>query len=215
MSSQDKQVPSAAALTEVEESPSQAVLNHGSESPSELFGKILETNTPRYPWPIGEPFVAECIDARHPTLQGRVRIRWDGARDSAAEMWVPTLHGQSIRKGDRLLVQTPRGSGEPIVVGVIDGFLPRPEMDRTIAAKIEVKHDEVLQICSQEGQPLVEIVHDEKGPMVRLLQSDTRLDIRGKLSITAEELELKAVKGEVRIQASDDVNVVGEAIHLN
>jgi hypothetical protein len=48
-----------------------------------------------------------------------------------------------------------------------------------------------------------------------LLQSDTRIDIKGKLSITASELELKALKGEVRIQASDDVNLVGETIHLN
>jgi hypothetical protein len=128
---------------------------------------------------------------------------------------VPTLHGLAVRAGDRLLVQMPHGGSEPIVVGVIDGFHPRPEPDRTVAARIEVKQDEVLQVCSQEGVPLVEIVRDEKGPIVRLLQSDTRLDVKGKLSITAAEIELKAVKGEVRIQASDDVNVVGEAIHLN
>ena len=82
-----------------------------------------------------------------------------------------------------------------------------------MAARIEVKLDETLQVCSQEGQPLVEIIRDEKGPVVRLLQSDTRLDVKGKLSITAAELELKAVKGDVRIQASDDVNLIGEVIH--
>jgi hypothetical protein len=215
MPKQDEQLAPSTEAIEARVDARQATPSEIVESPSKLFEKILEANPPRSPWPIGEPFVAECTDARHPTLQGRVRIRWDGAPNDAGEMWVPTLHGQSIRKGDRLLVQRPHGGGEPIVVGVIDGFLPRPEIDRTVAAKIEVKRDEVLQICSQEGQPLVEIVHDEKGPMVRLLQSDTRVDIKGKLSITAEELELKAVKGEVRIQASDDVNVVGEVIHLN
>ena len=185
------------------------------ENPSALFEKILDRDCPRRAWPTGEPFVAECTDARHPTLQGRVRIRWDGAGLTNEDLWVPTLHGLAVRAGDRLLVQMPHGGSEPIVVGVIDGFHPRPEPDRTVAARIEVKQDEVLQVCSQEGVPLVEIVRDEKGPIVRLLQSDTRLDVKGKLSITAAEIELKAVKGEVRIQASDDVNVVGEAIHLN
>ncbi len=136
-------------------------------------------------------------------------------RPEASDLWVPTLHGLAIRKGDRLLVQMPYGGTEPIVIGVVDGFAPRPEPDRTTAARIEMKNDEVLQVCSQEGHPLVEIIRDEKGPVIRLLQADTRVDIKGKLSISAEELELKAVKGEVRIQASHDVNVVGEVIHLN
>jgi hypothetical protein len=188
---------------------------HEADSPAKLFEKILEGNKPRLAWPAGEPFIAECIEAHHPTLRGRVKIRWDGGGKDPTEWWVPTLQGLAIRKADRLLLQTPHGEGEPIVVGVIDGFLPRPEPERSVAARIEVKQDEVLQVCSQEGQPLVEIVRDSKGPVVRLLQADTRVDIQGKLSITAAELELKAVKGEVRIQASDDVNVVGEAIHLN
>lgn len=184
-------------------------------SAATLFGRILESNATRPGWPVGEPFVADCLDARHPTLQGRALIRWQGMRGEQVERWVPTLHGLAIRKGDRLLLQTPHGSSEPIVVGVIDGFLPRPEPERTAAAKIEVKSDEVLQVCSQEGQPLVEIVRDEKGPCVRLLQSDVRVDVKGKLSLSAAEIELTAVKGKVQIQASDDVNVVGETIHLN
>jgi hypothetical protein len=215
MPKRDEQTAPTMAEVGNREDAGQAVRSDATESPSELFEKILEASPPRSLWPVGEPFVAECTDAHHPTLQGRVRIRWDGARPEGVEMWVPTLHGQAIRKGDRLLLQTPHGGGEPIVVGVVDGFLPRPEPERTVAARLEVKQDEVLQVCTQEGLPLIEIVRDEKGPVVRLLQSDTRVDIKGKLSITAEELELKAVKGEVRIQASDDVNVVGEVIHLN
>jgi len=200
---------------QAEENAGLATRMPGTESPSDLFEKILEATPSRSPWPVGEPFVAECTDAHHPTLQGRVRIRWNGAQPDGVETWVPTLHGQALRKGDRVLVQLPHGTNEPIVIGVIDGFLPRPEPDRTVAARIEVKQDETLQVCTQEGLPLIEIVRDEKGPVVRLLQSDTRVDVKGKLSITAAELELRAVKGEVRIQASDDVNVIGEVIHLN
>jgi len=41
------------------------------------------------------------------------------------------------------------------------------------------------------------------------------LALKGKLSISAAELELKANKGQVRIEATDDINIVGEVIHLN
>ena len=186
-----------------------------TESPSALFEKILEGNQSRPLGRVGEAFIAECIDANHPTLRGRVKIRLAGPGVPAPALWVPTLQGLAIRSGDRLLLQTPYGGSEPVVIGVIDGFLPRPEPDRTVAARIEVKPDEVVQVCSQEGQPLVEILHDAKGPMVRVLQSDTRLDVKGKLSITAAELELRAVKGEVRIQAAQDVNLIGEVVKLN
>jgi hypothetical protein len=186
-----------------------------TESPSALFEKMLEGKKTRPVGQLGEPFVAECIDANHPTLRGRVRIRLTETGVPGPSLWVPTLQGLPVRAGDRLLLQTPHGGSEPVVIGVIDGFLPRPEPDRSVAARIEVKQDEVIQVCSPEGQPLVEILHDAKGPMVRLLQSDTRLDVKGKLSITAAELELRALKGEVRIQASQDVNLIGEIVKLN
>lgn len=185
------------------------------KSPTTLFGEILEKAPSKPSWPSGEPFIVECLDPRHPSLQGRVRIRWQGTCVEGVERWVPTLHGLAVRKGDRLLAQVPHGEAEPIVIGVIDGFLPRPAPERTTAAKLEVKSDEIFQVCSEGGQPLVEIIHDDKGPVVRLLQSNTRVDIKGKLSISAAELELSAVKGKVRIEASDDVDVVGETIHLN
>lgn len=56
---------------------------------------------------------------------------------------------------------------------------------------------------------------DGAGPIVRLLNGDTRLNLQGKLSITAAELELKASNGAVRIEATDEVSVMGEVVHLN
>jgi hypothetical protein len=100
-------------------------------------------------------------------------------------------------------------------MGVIDGFLPRPEPARVVGTQLELKQDEVFQVRTEDGQPLIEVIRDAAGPVVRLLQSDTRLELQGKLSITAAELELKASNGQVRIEASDDVNLVGELIHLN
>ncbi len=180
-----------------------------------LFEAILEGKKATPTWPVGEPFVVECVDARHPTLQGRALVRWEAPGRDAVEAWVPTLHGLAVRKGDRLLLQTPYGASEPIAIGVIDGFLPRPEPARVVGTQLELKQDEVFQVRTQDGQPLVEIVRDAAGPVVRLLQADTRLELQGKLSITAAELDLKASKGQVRIEASDDVKLIGELINLN
>jgi hypothetical protein len=185
------------------------------ENTAGVFEAILEGKKAAPTWPVGEPFVVECLDARHPTLQGRALVRWEAPGRDAVEAWVPTLHGLAIRKEDRLLLQTPYGASEPIALGVIDGFLPRPEPARAVGTQLELKQDEVIQVRTEDGKPLVEIVRDAAGPIIRLLQTDTRLELQGKLSITAAEIELKASKGQVRIEASDDVNLIGELIHLN
>jgi len=82
-------------------------------------------DAPSRPFPSTDrPFVALCTDTCHPTLSGRVRIRREGAESAAdpleAERWLPTLHGFSIRVGDRLLMQAVEGHSEPIVIGVIE-----------------------------------------------------------------------------------------------
>jgi len=51
--------------------------------------------------------------------------------------------------------------------------------------------------------------------MIRLLQADTQVELPGKLCVSAGAIELRARAGAVRIDASDDVEIVGEAIHLN
>jgi hypothetical protein len=184
----------------------------GQAGAGSLFEKILEQSPARPPWPMNEAFVAQCMDCRHPTLQGRVQIQWPA---DGAMQWVPTLQGLGVREGDRLLLQVPHGAVEPIAIGVVDGFLPRPDLERSTAVRLELKRDERFQVCSEEGQPLVEIVHDGKGPVVRLLQSETRVELAGKLSISAAELELRAERGDARIEASGDVILLGEVVKLN
>jgi hypothetical protein len=125
------------------------------------------------------------------------------------------LHGLSIRAGDRLLLQQALGSPEPIVIGVIDGFMPRPQLECHQGPRLEIKPDETLRVHTSDGQALVEIAPDETGHVVRLLQSGARLAVQGKLSISAGELELKAASGSVQIEASDDVRLIGEVVHLN
>jgi hypothetical protein len=170
-------------------------------------------------WPIRAPFVAWCVDAHHPTLLGRVKVALQHSHPKpdapGDELWLPALQGLSVRAGDRVLVQHALGSPEPIVVGIIDGFLPRPEPETLTGARLELAPDETLLVHTREGQRLLEITPSLAGYLVRLLSAEARLDVSGKLSISAAELELEATRGSVRIEASDHVCVVGETVRLN
>lgn len=163
----------------------------------------------------GEPIVGECIDDRHPSLKGRYRVAWKDERGKAREVWLPGLQGLAIRKGDRVLLVSPSNWLEPIIVGCVDGFVPRPERERQPAATLTLKPDEKLRIESDDGEPLVEVYQGEQGPVVRLNTDDAEIDIKGRLKLSARSIELNAKMGEVEIDAHDDVVIKGEAIHLN
>lgn len=167
-------------------------------------------------WPPEPTFVALCVDAKHPTLLGRVQVSWaSAAGETPQNWWVPTLHGLAIRAGDRVLLSRAGGLPEPIVVGVVDGFAQRPAPSHSTAATLEMRPDEVLTIVAHGGQPLVQISQGAGGPSVQLLCSDTEIVLPGRLSITAAELTLKAQRGNVEIEASDQVVVTGETVQLN
>lgn len=162
-----------------------------------------------------EPLVGECVDDRHPSLRGRYRVSWKDERGKERNVWLPGLQGLSIRKGDRVLLVCPANWLEPIIVGCVDGFVPRPEKERSTAASLTLKADEKLQIQSDDGEPLVEVYQGDHGPVVRLNTEDAEIDIKGRLKLSARSIEMNARMGEVEIDAHDDVVIKGEAIHLN
>lgn len=159
-------------------------------------------------------WVGACIDAAHPVLRGRVRVRWDDDGRAVAA-WLPTLASLAIRAGDRVLVTAPAGLDEPLVTGVIDGFTPRPEAPSREAAALSLGAGEHLAITDAAGNALVEVRVEEGGPRVKVLHAATTLDLPGKLSLRADAIELAAREGEVRIEARDDVRVNGAFIRLN
>lgn len=167
------------------------------------------------PIPTTGVVVGECIDARHPTLLGRVLCRIVAPDGSTTERWVPTLMNLPVRDGDRVLLVRPHNHAEPIVVGVLDGFTPRPEAALSPTATRALKADETLRFETERGEPLVEIAPGPSGPVVRLLSADVEVETPGAVRVRAGSIELRARAGEVRVEASDDVVVQGEAIHLN
>jgi len=162
-----------------------------------------------------ESLIGEIVDTEHPALRGRVRVRWRDLEEQTFEQWLPTLQALPVRVSDRVMMVRPSNFREFVVTGVLDGFARRPEPARSAAAAIEVKRDQVIRIRNQAGEGLVEIYEDPSGTVVRLLDDDVDLDLRGKLRIKAKSIELVAKEGPAHISASDDVVVRGEAIHLN
>lgn len=187
----------------------------------EAESSVLEEMLEQAPAPVLAPsgvsssLVGEVVDVRHPTLRGRVRVRWMDLEGQTFERWLPTLQGLPVRVADRVLMITAANWPEPVVTGVIDGFARRPERERASAATLELQRDEAVRVQSAAGEDLVEVFEDESGPVIRLLKDDVDLDLKGKLRVRAESIELEAREGQAQIKASDDVVVKGEIIHLN
>lgn len=161
-----------------------------------------------------EGLVARCVDDQHPTLAGRVLVHWEDGGDEV-EKWVPTLQHVPVRIHDRVVLVRPTNFGEPVVIGVLDGFTRRPEPDRETAASLELKRDEAVRVSGADGSPLVELFRDDSGPVIRLLQEDVDLEFPDALRLRASRIEMVAERGSVDITANDDVNVDGEIINLN
>ncbi|MGE0792216.1 MAG: hypothetical protein AB7S26_41470 [Sandaracinaceae bacterium] len=162
-----------------------------------------------------EHLVGEVVDTKHPTLTGRVRVRWTDLDGHLYEKWLATLMGLPVRVGDRVLMTRPANYPERVVTGVLDGFSRRPEVERASAATLELQRDEALRVTSARGQALLEVYEDERGPVVKLLTGDVDLEMQGALRVRASAIELEATQGQAKITASDDVVVKGETVHLN
>ncbi len=162
-----------------------------------------------------ESLVGEVVDTEHPSLRGRVRVRWKDLEGQIFEKWLPTFLSLPVRVSDRVMMVRPSNFNEYVVTGVLDGFARRPEPERETKAALVLERDETLRVRNAAGDELLEIFEDDSGPVVRLLQDGVDIDLPGELRISAKSIELVAKQGQAKVTASDDVVVRGEAIHLN
>lgn len=107
-------------------------------------------------------------------------------------------------------------------------FADEPESQGNIARKNDRASFEVrpnntvaltgetpIQVVSHNGRKLVEIGIGPDGPTIRVCQRDAVIDLPGKLTVSAGELELKSRSGDLKIEADHDVVVQGDLIRLN
>ncbi len=158
--------------------------------------------------------VGVCVAEEHPTLAGRVLVRFERERGTS-EQWLPCLLQVRPREGDRLLVIRAAGSAEAIVAGVVDGYRRRVDPDVRVANVRTVQDDESVRIQGPDGRGLVEVRASERGCVVTLLSPDATLSGQRSLAIEADEVTIRARQGGVSVSATDDVVVRGETINLN
>ena len=213
MTKHASQFPSAAPA-EIEESAENKAELSDTASALDNLDAHLPQSTQRGPQ-APRVLVGLVVDDRHPTLRGRIRVRWTDTNGETSERWLPALYAMPVRTQDRVLVQFAENWDEPIVTGVIDGFAMRPEHEKSAAATLEIKRDEIVRIDDSEGRPLLEVHSSEKGPVLKLLSEDVNLEVPGKFSVQAKSIQLDATLGEVRVTAHDDVLIKGENVRLN
>ncbi|MBV1861639.1 MAG: hypothetical protein KUG77_24685 [Nannocystaceae bacterium] len=187
------------------------------ETQANTLDVLLDEHQARDESPASGPSCAMglCVDERHPTLQGRVLVRWRAAGGQEQERWLPTLQGLPVRSEDRVLLMQPEGCDEPIVTGVIDGFAKRPVPEPSSAATLELKRDEAVRVVGADGKPLLELREGESGPVLTVLHDNLELATPGRLRLRGKSVELEAEQGSVNVRATDDVVVRGEVIKLN
>lgn len=79
-------------------------------------------------------------------------------------------------------------------------------VDRHARRVMVLPDGQSLTILNAKGRPLLEITSGEKGPEVRLVQDDLRIDCSGNLDLTAQQITM---------QATEDVILQGKKIRLN
>ena len=167
------------------------------------------------PPPAPLTLVGECLEMEHPVLHQRVKIAWVSPDGEPSQAWLAPLRNMVIRAGDRVLLTLPANWPEPLVTGVLDGLHQPARPPLRQGPSVRLRADEGLRVTSEDGHDLLEIRQADTGPVLRLLGEDMDLEFPGRLRLCASEIALEARRGDVRIDASDDVKVRGEVIELN
>ena len=127
-----------------------------------------------------------------------------------------------------------RAGAEPKCAELLEDLLDELERRRGQPRSIELAHGRclelspfdrgvVLQVRRRDGTAEVTIEIGPTGPVVRVDAAALEVACRGDLSIDCESLAVRAKqridlaceRGDVRIDAGDDVVVTGERIRLN
>ncbi len=150
--------------------------------------------------------VGECLDDRHPVVDGRCLVAFADADGPTQQRWLTHLEGVAVRSGDRVLLVQPDNWLEPLIAGIVSRSGPEPQTAADNNRTIVVRNNETVRIAASDGKTLLEIGHNHLRPVVRLAQADVRIDVPGKFHVAAEEISLTA---------REDVVVNGRTIRLN
>ncbi len=101
---------------------------------------------------------------------------------------------------------------------------------RRVEARAEGSGEERVTVRSASGEVELEVRFTERGPLLRFRAADLELSSPGEVRVDCDRLELRAKKeidalagslrfeaerGDVEIEANDDVRLLGERIKMN
>ena len=161
------------------------------------------------------PLIGTCLDTTHPTLHGRCLVFWIDATGLHHQEWLPCLQDIKPKQYDRVLLQQPANWFEPVICGILDGLKGPVDHEPVPGPSLRLDRNKALHIQDSEDNPILQIEQGEAGPTLRLLNDDVNIEIKGRLRLAARDIQLAARRGEINLQAKDDVRVQGEMIHLN
>ena len=183
------------------------------ESRSSCFLSSVDKNSGKTP--SSSTLIGTCMDIDHPSLKNRFFVRWMDASGKSREAWLPCLKDLKPARHDRVLLQQPDNWFEPIISGVLDGLSGPKDYEAKPGPALTLEKHKALHVLDSDDKPILQIEQGEKGPILRLLDDDLNIEVKGRLRFSARDIELAARKGGVKIQATDDVVVKGEIIYLN
>jgi hypothetical protein len=113
---------------------------------------------------------------------------------------------------DRLTIRAPSGEVELEVRMTPEGPVLRfraadVELDATRDVRVSCDR---FHVRAKSG-----IVEETGGDLVQRVNGDAAVEVHGKHSTTAREVAVEAKRGNVKIEANDDVDLVGERVRLN
>jgi hypothetical protein len=170
-----------------------------------------------------ETIVGCCLDDNHPEHVDRYQIAFTNERGFAEKRWLEAVKGVEVQRLDRVLLLRVRHLPEPVILASLGNEARKNRTQKNMASELEVRenntvvlHGETpIQVVTHDGRKLVEIGKNRHGPCIRVCRKDMKLDLPGKLSLSAGEIELQAREGDVRIEAEQEVTVQGDLIRLN
>jgi hypothetical protein len=159
--------------------------------------------------------VGDVLDTHHPTLPGRVLVRWLDDKVTTQEDWLEPERHLSLVKGDRVLVTRPAGWREWIVTGAL-GRSAAPEAQPAASTQtLRLGPGEGLTVEGHDGTPLVTLHHGPQGPRLEVNSDSLEISARQKLKLSAQTIELMSGDGGMELRTEGDVVVRGRFIRLN
>jgi hypothetical protein len=156
--------------------------------------------------------VGRCLHARDPLGSRRVLVEYQDGAGEEYHLWLMPLLGLEIAEQDEVLLIEPRGSREPIIVGIVASPGRRA---CAAATELMLAAGESLTITASNGARLLEIAQQSSGPVVKLCEPNIRCELPGQLRIDAGSIELRTHAGDLQLESQDEVIVRGDLIRLN